>query len=533
MSKKTKKKDELLPQFSKRIKSIERAVTVDLDKLVPDPENAKLHPKNNLRAIKSSIDEFGQVEELVVQKSTMRIIAGNARYSMLKEAGEKSVVVNIVDCDDLTAKALAVTLNRTPELGEWDEKVLAKIMAEVQIADEDLADNMGFSATELKNLMDVAEDDDAEKLEASETSGEAQDIYGSSTSDSDGIDIQIYCPLTTRFDIGVGLCAYKCRYCYVKASKGAMALDAGRKVKSAASIEKKLEEAANDTRILVTGCANDPTMPEFRDALVFLLKKAKQYGVYILAQTKNPRALLEAAAKAKIPPNMLSAKVAFSMFVEDKAKILEPGAPSVRDRISAMKDMLKDGYDVMVRFHPFFCGYYDGFEEALDSLKGASRVVVEPVYLHKPGMVYFKDCEPALDETLEQYMAKWQHRDERWRYIGGMHQFNYDPILLRQEYKKLKAIANRHKMGFGICSCLFGTSNANLTDGDYCCQSPHHIKFGVKPDRRAIVCRVLDGSYKQMILSPLNKLEPGREDWSAELDRIGWFNDLRFPVLED
>lgn len=61
--------------------------TVPLAQLVLDPENARLHPDANLEAIRGSLGLFGQVEPLVVQAGTHRVIGGNGRLAAMRDLG--------------------------------------------------------------------------------------------------------------------------------------------------------------------------------------------------------------------------------------------------------------------------------------------------------------------------------------------------------------------------------------------------------------------------------------------------------------
>lgn len=104
--------------------------TVDISDLSEDPKNARVHGKKNLKSIKDSLDRFGQVEPLVVQKGTNRVIGGNGRLAVLKAEGAKTVDVHEVDVDDKEAAALGLALNRTGDLADWDDEKLAEIIAE-------------------------------------------------------------------------------------------------------------------------------------------------------------------------------------------------------------------------------------------------------------------------------------------------------------------------------------------------------------------------------------------------------------------
>ncbi|MDQ5884502.1 MAG: hypothetical protein QG556_842 [Pseudomonadota bacterium] len=128
--------------------------TVPIESIFIDPANARKHPKKNMDAIKGSISKFEQVEPLVVQKGKKIIIGGNGRYQAMKELGFKEVQIVEVDLNDTQAAALAISLNRTSELAEWDLDVLPELLASLQELDFDLS-SIGFDDSYLNNFKEI------------------------------------------------------------------------------------------------------------------------------------------------------------------------------------------------------------------------------------------------------------------------------------------------------------------------------------------------------------------------------------------
>lgn len=112
---------------------------VSLSELHEDPANARLHPENNLADIRASLKEFGQVEPLVVQKSSGKVIGGNGRLKVMRELGWTECDVAYVDMDSMKATALGIALNRAGERAEWDKDVLETLLHEIQASEEELA----------------------------------------------------------------------------------------------------------------------------------------------------------------------------------------------------------------------------------------------------------------------------------------------------------------------------------------------------------------------------------------------------------
>lgn len=105
-----------------------RPLAVPIDTLVPDPENARLHPDDNLDAIQRSLEKFGQDQPLVVQRQGMIVRKGNGRLKAAQMLGWDYIAVVIVDEDNIDAAARAIADNRSAELAKWDERVLLKTM---------------------------------------------------------------------------------------------------------------------------------------------------------------------------------------------------------------------------------------------------------------------------------------------------------------------------------------------------------------------------------------------------------------------
>ncbi len=128
---------------------------VPLDSLHLDPANAREHGEENLEAILGSLKRFAQVEPLVVQKKSGRVIGGNGRLVAMKKLGWKECDIVEVDLDDLQATALGIALNRTGELATWNDQTLAKLLEELKA--NDALDGVGYSVEDIDKLLDDLE----------------------------------------------------------------------------------------------------------------------------------------------------------------------------------------------------------------------------------------------------------------------------------------------------------------------------------------------------------------------------------------
>ncbi len=124
---------------------------VALDALHLDPSNARQHGERNMEAIKGSLRRFGQREPLVVQAGTGRVVGGNGRLLAMRELGYTDADIVEVDLNDVEATALAIALNRSGELAEWDLPALGSLLESLQAADA--LDGVGFSQADIDEVL--------------------------------------------------------------------------------------------------------------------------------------------------------------------------------------------------------------------------------------------------------------------------------------------------------------------------------------------------------------------------------------------
>ena len=128
-----------------------------------DPHNARKHDDKNLKAIAGSLEQFGQRKPIVVWGRT--VVAGNGTLVAARSLGWTEIQAVSVP-DDWSAdqvKAYALADNRSAELAEWDEQVLASQLLELVQAEFDV-EALGFELP-VEELQDVVEDEIPEQVE--------------------------------------------------------------------------------------------------------------------------------------------------------------------------------------------------------------------------------------------------------------------------------------------------------------------------------------------------------------------------------
>lgn len=136
------------------------------------------NPRKNdaaVEAVANSIKEFGWKQPLVIDPTTMEIVAGHTRYKAAKKLGCKTVPC--VMADDLTAeqiKAYRLADNKTAELAEWDFDLLGDELGDIE--DIDMAE-FGFDLSAISDDDEVTEDQVPELDEENETIVKPGDIW--------------------------------------------------------------------------------------------------------------------------------------------------------------------------------------------------------------------------------------------------------------------------------------------------------------------------------------------------------------------
>jgi DNA modification methylase len=98
------------------------------------------NPRKNhaVDAIARSIESFGYLAPIIVQKGTYRILAGHGRLEALKKKGVTEIPVVVADVSDDQAALYTIADNQLGELSDWDERLLAQMVQELQERELDL-----------------------------------------------------------------------------------------------------------------------------------------------------------------------------------------------------------------------------------------------------------------------------------------------------------------------------------------------------------------------------------------------------------
>ena len=135
--------------------------------LVPDPRNARTHPKRQIEQIVASIRAFGFTNPILADPEG-RLIAGHGRLLAAKQIGLGEVpVVELAGLSEAQKKALRLADNRIALNAGWDIEILKLELAELSLPEFDIDLGLtGFSSGEIDVILTDKVDPEEEIIPA-------------------------------------------------------------------------------------------------------------------------------------------------------------------------------------------------------------------------------------------------------------------------------------------------------------------------------------------------------------------------------
>lgn len=133
---------------------------IQTSKLNPAKYNPREISEESLKALKKSIEEFGFVEPIVVNKD-MTVIGGHQRLKVAIELNMNEVPCNVIDVDKHIEMKLNVLLNSQAISGYYKEDSLVEILEQLK-NDKDYKE-LRLDVLEPMNFDDELEEEEIEK----------------------------------------------------------------------------------------------------------------------------------------------------------------------------------------------------------------------------------------------------------------------------------------------------------------------------------------------------------------------------------
>jgi ParB-like chromosome segregation protein Spo0J len=125
--------------------------TRSVDDLLADPRNARRHPPRNIDAIRWSLRKYGQQKNVVITPDGA-LIAGSGTLLAARAEGMTTLACKVWTGTVEEARSFGLLDNRTSELADWDEEVLAD---DLQALPRELIPEEAWSDEEIASLLPV------------------------------------------------------------------------------------------------------------------------------------------------------------------------------------------------------------------------------------------------------------------------------------------------------------------------------------------------------------------------------------------
>ncbi len=121
-----------------------------IDDLKPDPANPRLHSKKQIRQIANSIEVFGFIVPILIDRDG-QVIAGHGRLLACREFGITEAPTLCLDhLTPAQARAFMIADNRLTEIATWDDRLLAQQLKDLSLLGLDFSlEVIGFEMGEI------------------------------------------------------------------------------------------------------------------------------------------------------------------------------------------------------------------------------------------------------------------------------------------------------------------------------------------------------------------------------------------------
>ncbi len=106
--------------------------------LMPNPGNWRRHPEAQRAALAGALSAVGWVQDVIVNRTTGRIVDGHARVELAVARGESTVPVVYVELDEAEERVVLATLDPLAALATTDDEALAALLADITVSDDAL-----------------------------------------------------------------------------------------------------------------------------------------------------------------------------------------------------------------------------------------------------------------------------------------------------------------------------------------------------------------------------------------------------------
>jgi len=104
----------------------------DPSQLLANPFQWRIHPPYQQEIVEASLDSFGWVDEITVNKRTGHVVDGHLRVLLALRRGERKVPVKYIDVSEQEERLILATLDPLSALATCDQEVLDSLLSEIE-----------------------------------------------------------------------------------------------------------------------------------------------------------------------------------------------------------------------------------------------------------------------------------------------------------------------------------------------------------------------------------------------------------------
>lgn len=109
-----------------------------LDQIMFNPRNWRIHPLSQQDALKGVLEEVGWVQQVIVNKRTGNLIDGHLRCQLAAREGAKTIPVVYVDVSEDEEALVLATLDPIGAMAATDKQKLEEILSNIETENEDV-----------------------------------------------------------------------------------------------------------------------------------------------------------------------------------------------------------------------------------------------------------------------------------------------------------------------------------------------------------------------------------------------------------
>ena len=130
-----------------------------LDQIMFNPRNWRIHPLSQQDALKGVLEEVGWVQQVIINKRTGNLIDGHLRCQLAAREGQKTIPVVYVDVSEDEEALVLATLDPIAAMAATDKQKLDELFHNIQ-SDNENVQKMISEFAEHNGLFDLPSIDD-------------------------------------------------------------------------------------------------------------------------------------------------------------------------------------------------------------------------------------------------------------------------------------------------------------------------------------------------------------------------------------